>query len=95
MEILKKYFPSVQTENELNYFAQIEGVLSSVDELSSVQITKTTDSYAFRIAPSHPKYINIIIEELITYHNLFGIRLDFSKSIKTTCLINFNINLFN
>lgn len=91
MEILKKFFPSILSENEATYFAQLEGILGSVDELSSLQITRTADSYSFRIAPSHPKYNNLIIEELLKYHNLFKIRLDMSKSIKTSGTVVFKI----
>lgn len=93
MIIHKRFFPHILKENEETYFAQFEGIISSVDELSSVQITFTGEKYIFRIAPSHPQYMNILIEELIKYHNLFGIRLDFSKSMKTTAIILFKLNL--
>lgn len=92
MEINKKYFSSVMRENEKNYFSQIEGVISSVDELCSLQITNKPTMYEFRIATSHPRYTNMLIEEIIKYHNMIGIRLDFSKSIKTTGTISFNLN---
>jgi len=93
VETLRKFFPSILSENEATYFAQLEGIVGSVDELSSLQITRTSDSYAFRIAPSHPKYNNLLIEELLKYHNLFKIRLDMSKSIKTSGTIVFKISL--
>lgn len=94
MEIERKFFP-ILSENEKNYFAQLEGVLCSVDEYSSLQITRTPYHYNFRLAPSLPKYTDSIIEELIKFHNLLHIHLDFSKSIKTTATINFKINLEN
>lgn len=93
MIIKKKFFPAILKENEEMYFAHIEGIMSSVDELCSMQITYTGEKYIFRIAPSHPKYMNLIIEELIKYHNLLNIRLEFSKSIKTTSIILFKLNL--
>lgn len=93
METLRKFFPSILAENEAIYFAQLEGIVGSVDELCSLQITRSTDSYSFRIAPSHPKYNNMLIEELLKYHNMFKIRLDMSKSIKTSGTIVFKINL--
>ena len=92
MEIQKKFF-NILSENEANYFAQLEGVISSVDEYSTLSITHTPYNYNFRLVPSLPKYTNIIIEQLIQYHNLLGIRLKFSKSIKTTATINFKISL--
>lgn len=91
--VIKKKFFSILTENEKNYFAHLEGILSSVDEYCSLQITRTPSGFNFRLAPSLPLYTNLIIEELIKYHNLLGIRLDFSKSMKTSATINFKISL--
>lgn len=92
MEIHTKFI-GILSENEKLYFAQLKGVIESVDELSSIQITKTPSHYIFRLAPSLPKYTNNIISALTQFHNTLGIRLNFSKSIKTTGAINFKINL--
>lgn len=92
MEIQTKFF-GILLENEELYFAKLRGVIESTDELSSMQITKSGNHYIFRLIPSLPKYTNNIIEVLIQFHNTLGIRLDFSKSIKTTGTINFVINL--
>lgn len=93
MIIAKKHFPAILSENELAYFGHLEGVISSVDELSSLQIVKTKKSYDFRIATSLPKYNNLLITEILKFHNMFGINLDMSKSIKTTGTIVFKIQL--
>ncbi len=93
MLVNKKFFPKILSDNELTYFAHLEGVLTSVDELCSLQITKTPDAYNFRIAPSLPKYNNMLLEELFKLHNLFSIHLEVSKSIKTTGTIVFRIKL--
>jgi hypothetical protein len=94
VEINKKHF-TILSENEKNYFALLRGVLESVDELCSLQITRAPDHYNFRLAPSVPRYTNSIIEELVKFHNTLHIRLDFSKSMKTTATINFKISLDN
>ena len=93
MEILRKFFPSILSENEATYFAQLNGIVGSVDELCSMQITYGTESIFFRIATSHPKYNNLLIEELLKYHNMFKIRLDMSKSIKTSGTVVFKIKI--
>lgn len=80
-------------DNDEVFLAHLEGVLSSTDELCSVEITKLPTSYKIRIAPSHPKYTNLIIEELIKFHNRFSIRMDMGKSITTSAVITFNIKL--
>jgi DNA-binding phage protein len=93
MLVNKKHFPKLMQDNDETFLAHLEGVISSVDELCSLEITKFSDSYRFRIAPSLPKYSNLLIEEILKFCNLFNIRLDMSKSIKTTSVITFEINL--
>ena len=80
-------------DNDEVFLAHLEGVISSVDELCSLEITKSLESYRFRIACSLPKYNNMVIEEILKFCNLFHIRLDMSKSIKTSSVITFEINL--
>lgn len=82
-------------DNEIAYFAHLEGVISSVDELSILEITRNPNSYHFRLAASLPKYNNMLLEEILKLHNLFQIRLDLSKSIKSSATITFEINLDN
>jgi len=93
MEINKKFFPKLMQDNDETFLASLIGIIESVDELSSLEITKKVDCYNFRLAASLPKYNNMLIEEILKFHNLFGIRLNMSKSIKTTSVINFKINL--
>lgn len=80
-------------DNDLIYLASLTGVLESIDEYSQLEIIKTPTTYNFRLIPSLPKYTNLLIEELIKFHNLLGIRLDMGKSIKTSATITFNIDL--
>ena len=93
MQISKKFFPQVMQDNEIAYFAHLEGILSSVDELATLEITKNPNAYHFRLAPSVPKYTEMLLEELLKFHNLFQIHLNLSKSIKSSAVITFEINL--
>lgn len=93
MEINRKHFPKVMQDNDETFLAHMEGVISSVDELCSLEITKSLESYKFRIACSLPKYNNMVIEEILKFCNMFRIRLDMSKSITTSSVITFEINL--
>jgi hypothetical protein len=79
--------------NDELYFAHIEGIVESVDELCSMEITNRNSSYLFRIAPSLPKYTNLLIEEILKFNNRLGIKLNLSKSIKTSSVIYFDINI--
>lgn len=82
-------------DNEIAYFAHLEGVISSVDELSILEITKNPTSYHFRLAASVPKYNEMLLEEILKLHNIFQIKLDLSKSIKASATIVFEISLGN
>lgn len=95
MTINRKFFPEVMQDNEIAYFAHLEGVISSVDELSSLEITKNPQSYHFRLAPSLPKYNDMLLEEILKLHNLFQIKLNLSKSIKSSSTLVFSISLSN
>jgi len=93
MKINYKYFPEVIPDNEQIFIAKLIGTIESVDELCCLQISKLPTSYHFRIAPSIPKYNNLLLQEVLNFHNLFGIKLDLSKSIKTSGVLAFHINL--
>ena len=93
MQINKKFFPEVMQDNELAYFAHLEGIIDSIDELSMLEITKNPHSYHFRLAASLPKYNEMLLEEILKFHNIFQIKLDLSKSIKSSATITFEINL--
>ena len=82
-------------DNEIAYFAHLEGVISSVDELSILEITKNPSSYHFRLAASVPRYNDMLLEEILKLHNIFQIKLDLSKSIKASATIVFEISLGN
>lgn len=93
MQVNTKFFPEVMQDNEMSYFAHLEGIIDSIDELSSMEITKKPNAYHFRIATSLPKYNNMLIEELLKFHNMFHIKINMSKSIKTSATIVFEIEL--
>ena len=93
MEINRKHFPKVMQDNDEIFLAHFEGIVSSIDELCSLEITKSLDSYRFRIAASLPIYNNMLIEEILKFCNMFNIRIDMSKSIKTSSVITFEITL--
>jgi len=93
MQVNKRFFPKVMQDNDMLYLAHLEGIINSVDELSSLEITKNTNSYRFRLAPSLPKYIPMLLEEILKFHNMFRIKLDLSKSIKSSGTIVFEITL--
>lgn len=82
-------------DNELAYLAHLQGIIDSVDELSTLEITKNPNSYHFRLAPSLPMYNDMLLEELLKFHNMLQIQLNLSKSIKSSATLVFSIELNN
>lgn len=93
MQIQRKYFPEIIPDNEEMYFAHLSGLIDSVDELAILQVSKVAEGYQFRLSPSLPKYNNLLIEELLKFHNVFNIHLDMSKSIKSSGVLSFKITI--
>lgn len=93
MQINRRHFPEIIPDNEEIFFAHLEGIVDSVDELAILEITKNSESYSFRLVPSVPRYNTSLITEILRFHNLFGIQINMSKSIKTSGTIYFEIQL--
>lgn len=93
MQIHKRFFPEIILDNDAVYLAQLEGIISSVDEYASLEVTRAPEAYHFRLVPSLPKYTNMLLQEVLKFHTMFNIRLDLSKSIKTSSTINFQIEI--
>jgi hypothetical protein len=93
MEVNRRYFPKILLDNEAVYFQHLCGVVDSVDELSCMEITRTTHGYSFRISPSIPKYAQAILHEILKLNTIYGINLELSKSMRTTSTIAFSIEM--
>lgn len=93
MQVLAFNFPPIISDNDSIYLSYLLGIIESVDELSHIEVVLSPNGYNFRISPSLPKYNNMLIQEIIEFNNMFGIKVDFSKSIKTTATLSFNISV--
>ena len=93
MNIVRRFFPEITLDNDENYIQHLCAIIESVDELSEMEISKGTDSYHFRISTSHPKYNQLLLQEILKLNNLYKIHLDLSKSIKSSGTLAFNIKL--
>jgi hypothetical protein len=93
MQVNRRYFPEIILDNDEVYYQHLYGILESIDELASLEIIKTPTELHFRIAPSLPKYSEMLLKEILKLHNIFHIRLDISKSIKSSAIINYSIVL--
>lgn len=78
-------------DNEENYFSLLSAVIESVDEFSVMVIVRNPKDYHFKISPSEAIYISPIIKEVNNLNNVFGLRVDFSKSMKNSASIDFSL----
>ncbi len=80
-------------DNEALFLSMLQGVIESVDELCCLEVTKLRNVYQFRIAPSVPMYNNLLLQEILKLHNMFNIKVDLSKSIKSSGSLAFSIDV--
>ena len=92
VQINKVNFPPIISDNETTYFKYIEGIISSIDLYASIQVTKRELGISMRISPSTPESFIPMLDAIKSFHSSFGIRVDFSKSMKTSTNISFNID---
>ena len=93
MQLYTKFLPEVMRDNDVVYFLHLEGIIDSVDELAILEVTKVPRGFHFRLVPSTPRYTNSIIEEILRFHTMLNIRLDMSKSIKSSGTSVFDISI--
>ena len=91
MIINTRYFPNPMLDNDANYLAHMEGVLDSIDEFATMEVSKASTCYHFRIAPSLPKYSQPLLQEVLKLNNLYGMHLVLGKSIRRTGTVSFDI----
>lgn len=91
MKVYRKYI-GIIPDNEERYFSILSAVVESVDEFSIMVIQKNPKNYQFQITPSEAFYIPSIIKEINKLNNLYGLLVEFSKSMKTSSSIDFVIS---
>lgn len=85
-------FPKVLSENEETYFRYLEGVVGSVDTDANIQVINRSEGISVRISPGSMQNFQVILQEVKKFHNLLGIRVSFSKSMKAGNNIYYTIN---
>lgn len=80
-------------DNEIIYFNFLQGIVDSIDYLSTLEVTRTPKAYHFRLCPSSSKFTDTLIKELNVFHNMINIKLSFSKSIKSSASIIFEVEI--
>lgn len=94
MRIKRSGFCAITLDNEEVYYKYLEAVICSIDSNSSLEITRKPQGVNLRLFPSHPRYVNRLVRIVNDMNNQFGLKVDFSKSIKSTSAIQFVI-VFN
>lgn len=92
MTVNRVGFCSILPDNEEVYYSYLQGAISSVDENSSLQLTRKNEGVAVRLFPSIPMYVNSLVKIINDINNIFGIKVNFSKSMKSSSAIQFTID---
>ena len=91
--LVRTGFGTILLDNDEIYINQLKGIIESIDEYAHIQIKKSTEKVSVRIAPSLPKYNEMLLAEILKFHNMLHIQLDISKSIKSSATLFFKIVL--
>lgn len=92
MRILYSGFPSIISDNEETYFKHLEGLVSSLDQYASISASKKPEGIVIRVTPSDYKSLLSLLAELKKLNTKFGLIVEFSKSMKSSNNICYNIN---
>ena len=92
MKIEKVNFPKVMPDNDDMYLDLLEALINSIDESSVVEATRKLSGIHIRISPSLPAHSQMLLTTIRDFHYMLGIRIEFSKSIRSSSIINFTIN---
>lgn len=84
-------FPPILPDNDVCYLRLLEAFLNSVDESCNAEVTYRLSSIGVRIAPSTPDYAQHILEMIKEMHYMLGLRVEFSKSIRTSSTVDYMI----
>ena len=93
MEVYRKHFPELIADNDEVFFQHLSGILESVDEYASMEITRAPECYLFRVVSSLPKYTMPLLEELLKFCNRYKLHIELSKSIKSSGTLCFSIKI--
>lgn len=80
-------------DNEIVYLKMLEGIMDSVDPECKIEYIKKINGAAIRIVPSEKMKdkIDFLMNKLIAFHNFINTKVDFSKSIKASGKIYYEI----
>jgi hypothetical protein len=93
MEVVEYNMPKILRDNEEKYIQMVIAILEAIDPQCTLQITRKISAYNFRIAPSAGDIIETMIKDIQTFNTMLNIRVDFSKSMKSSSCINFDISI--
>lgn len=91
MEVCRRHFPEIIADNDDVFIRHLSGAIEAIDEYSSMEVTKVPDGIFFRIVSSVPKYTIPLLEEVLKFSNNYKLRLELSKSIKSSGTLTFLI----
>jgi len=91
MKVFKRHFTAILDDNSQTYFNHLEGIVNSIDYNATMEITKRISGITVRIAPSEPKFLLSLLKDVEHLHNNLGLRMQYSKSMKSSGNINYNL----
>lgn len=89
---IKKIGFDIISDNDEQYFSLLRAIIESIDCYSHLEITKNPKAISFRLSPSSTAYTDLLIRDINSLNNMLNIKVNFSKSIKSSSVIVFSID---
>lgn len=89
----KEGFPAIIDDNEVAYYNFLQGMLEAADPSALGHLVRTPEAVIIRITPSQLTLYQILLTVIKEVNTVFGIVVDFSKSITTSKNIVFKIKI--
>lgn len=89
----KEGFPAIIDDNEVAYYNMIQTMIESADCSALGHLIKTPEAVIVRITPSNINLYKIVLQTIKEINTMFGLTVEFSKSITTSKNIVYKIKI--
>lgn len=94
MEVVVNDLGGILKDNDTEYIESVKSSLTHADPNCKLSIRKNNaGSLLFSITPAQDEFKQDIINNLLGLHRLLKIKIIFSKSLKISKIISFEVNL--
>lgn len=85
--------PKELTDNEFQYLNLLSSIVEYSSPESEAQVRRNSRGLAININPKHKGSRQELIDTLLVFHRIMGIRIRFSSSLAISNLVQFDLDI--